>query len=318
MVGLDANTGDREWYFQTVHHGVWDYDLPTQPILMPMTVDGRDIDGLAQLTKQGLTFVFDRVSGEPVWPIEEVPVPQSDIPGERTSPTQPIPTRPPPLTGPTGVSADDVFDLTPELKAKALEKLGEFRSGPLYTPPSLEGTLTRPSPGGGVNWGGGAFDSETGFLYAKVSNVVNVLKLGKFDPDTTVNPHADKDDPAYVGYDALLGVSSAFENGIPLNKPPYAFIVAVDLSTGDIAWRVPFGHGSDTLREHPALAGVELPERLGTSGAPGAIVTKGGLIFVGGGEDALYAFDKHTGEELWFGELAQRSTATPMKSATAP
>ena len=312
VVGLDANTGDREWYFQTVHHGVWDYDLPTQPILMPMTVEGRDIDGLVQLTKQGLTFVFDRVTGEPVWPIEEVPVPQSDIPGERSSPTQPIPTRPPPLTGVTGVSADDVFDLTPELKARALEKLSEFRSGPLYTPPSLEGTLTRPSPGGGVNWGGGAFDSETGFLYAKVSNVVNVLKLEEFDPDTTVNPHADKDDPTYVGYDALLGVSSAFENGIPLNKPPYAFLVAVDLSTGDIAWRVPFGHGSDTLRQHPALAGVELPERLGTSGAPGGIVTQGGLVFVGGGEDALYAFDKHTGEELWFGELAQRSTATPM------
>ena len=115
----------------------------------------------------------------------------------------------------------------------------------------------------------------------------------------------------------MLGVSSSFENGIPLNKPPYAFMVAVDLSTGDIAWRVPFGHGSDGLREHPALAGVELPERLGTSGAPGAIVTKGGLVFVGGGEDALYAFDKRTGEELWFGELAQRSTATPMSYRTS-
>ena len=188
VVCLDANTGDREWYFQIVHHGIWDYDLPTQPILMPLTVDGREIDGVAQLTKQGLTFVFDRVSGEPVWPIEELPVPQTDIPGERTSPTQPFPTRPPPLTGTTGMSADDVFDLTPELKAKALDKLSEFRSGPLFTPPSLEGTLTRPSPGGGVNWGGGAFDSQTGFLYAKVSNVVNVLKLTKYDPENDRQP----------------------------------------------------------------------------------------------------------------------------------
>ena len=312
IVALNANSGDREWYFQIVHHGIWDYDLPTQPILMPITVDGKPIDAVVQLTKQALAFVFDRVTGEPVWPIEEVDVPQSDVPGERTSPTQPIPTRPPPLIGTTGMTADDVFDLTPELNAKALERLAEFRSGPLYTPPSLEGTLTRPSPSGGVNWGGGAYDSETGYLYAKVSNNVNILQLAKFDPETTANPFAAKDDPDFVGYDAILGGSSAFENGLPLNKPPYAFLVAVDLSTGDIAWRVPFGRGSDGLRGHPALEGVELPERLGTAGSPGSIVTKGGLVFVGGGEDRLYAFDKHTGAEVWFGELSQRSTGTPM------
>jgi len=156
----------------------------------------------------------------------------------------------------------------------------------------------------------GSQEPQDDLIQVGMIGLLNAVE--KFDPDTTVNPHADKDDPTYVGYDALLGVSSAFENGMPLNKPPYAFLVAVDLSTGDIAWRVPFGRGSDTLRQHPALAGVELPERLGTPGAPGGIVTQGGLVFVGGGEDALYAFNKHTGEELWFGELTQRSTATPM------
>ena len=316
LVALNANTGERAWHFQIVHHGLWDYDLPTQPMLMPITVDGRSINAVAQLTKQGLTFVFDRVTGEPVWPIEEREAPQSDVPGELASATQPFPTRPPAVLPTTGMSLDDAFDLTPELQAAAREAMGQFRIGPLYTPPSLEGSLVRPGGGGAVNWGGGAYDADTGFLYVKASNVAAVMTLAKFDPDTTTNPLADASEPEYVGYDTARGGRPTFEGSLPLNKPPYAFLVAIDLNAGDIAWRVPFGRGSDRIRTHPGLAAVDLPERLGTPGAPGAIVTRGGLVFAGGGEDALYAFDKRTGRELWFGALTERSTATPMTYQT--
>ena len=317
IVALDANNGEREWHFQMVHHGIWDYDLATQPMLTPITVDGRPIDAVTQITKHGLVFVFDRLTGEPVWPIEERPVPQTDVPGERTSPTQPFPTRPPALLDTLGMSLDDAFDLTPELQAAAQREMGEYRIGPLFTPTSLRGTLVRPSGGGVANWGGGAFDSETGILYVKASNVAGVQRLVKYDPENTANPFADADDPDYVGYDADLAGRAVFEGGIPLNKPPYAFLVALDLNAGDLAWRVPFGRGSDGLRRHPALQGVDLPDRLGTPGAPGSIVTKGGLVFVGGGENALYAFDKRTGEELWSAELAERSSATPMSYQTS-
>lgn len=317
LVALDANTGERTWHFQTVHHGIWDYDLPTQPMLFPITVDGRAIDAVAQLTKQGLTFVFDRSTGEPVWPIEERDVPESDVPGEQTSPTQPFPTRPPALTPTTGMTLDDAFDLTPQLEVAAREAMQQFRFGPLFTPPSLEGSLVRPGGAGVASWGGGAFDAGTGFLYVKASNMPAVMTLEQFDPASTSNPFADTTEPNYVGYDTVAGGRPTFEGGLPLSKPPYAFLVAVDMNTGEIAWRVPFGRGSDLIRQHPALEGVDVPERLGTPGAPGAIVTGGGLVFAGGGEDALYAFDKVSGEELWSGNLNERSTATPMTYQTA-
>ena len=317
LVALNANTGERAWHFQIVHHGVWDYDLPTQPMLMSIRVDGQAIDAVAQLTKQGLTFVFDRLSGEPVWPIEERAVPQSDVPGEVTSPTQPFPTRPPAVTTTTGMTLDDAFDLTPELREKARDAMGQFRIGPLYTPPSLEGSLVRPGGGGAVNWGGGAYDADTGYLYVKTSNVAAVMTLAKFDPASTSNPFADTNEPDYVGYDTARGGRPTFEGSLPLNKPPYAFLVAIDLNTGDLAWRVPFGRGSERLRTHPGLEGVDLPDRLGTPGAPGAIVTNGGLVFAGGGEDALYAFDKRSGREVWSGALTERSTATPMTYQTS-
>ncbi|MEE2638018.1 MAG: PQQ-binding-like beta-propeller repeat protein [Acidobacteriota bacterium] len=317
LVALDANTGVRDWHFQIVHHGVWDYDLPTQPMLMSITVDGRPIDAVTQLTKQGLVFIFDRTTGEPVWPVEERAVPQSNIPGERTSPTQPFPTRPPALIPATGVTLNDAFDLTPDLETSARKAMQRFGLGPLYTPPSLEGSLVRPGGGGAVNWGGGAFDPETGLLHVKTSSMPAVMTLGRYDPTTTRNPFADSTEPDYVGYDAVAGGQSTFEGGLPITKPPYAFLVAVDLNAGDIAWRVPFGRGSERIRTHPELQGVELPDRLGTPGAPGAIVTGGGLVFAGGGEDALYAFDKSNGAELWSGALNERSTATPMTYRTS-
>ena len=146
----------------------------------------------------------------------------------------------------------------------------------------------------------------------KASNSLSVIRLGKFDPATSRNQFADKNDPDYVGYDTVQGEGSSFMNGIPLHKPPYGYLVAIDMNKGEIAWRVPFGMGSEGLRQHTALQGIELPERLGTSGNPGSIVTKGGLVFVGGGDSAFFAFDKRTGAEIWHAPLPRRTSGTPM------
>src|SRR5579872_6631078 len=182
LVCLEAATGKRKWHFQTIHHGLWDYDLAGPPVLATIHVDGRKIDAVAQLTKTGWAFVFDRVSGKPVWPIEEHKVPASDVPGEHAWPTQPFPTKPPPFSE-QGVTLDDAFDLTPELKAEAQAALAKLRIGPLFTPPSLQGTAMRPSIIGGANWGGGALDSGTGILYVKSSDSPSVVKV-KADADS--------------------------------------------------------------------------------------------------------------------------------------
>lgn len=314
LVCLDATTGKRKWHFQTVHHGLWDYDLPATPNLVTINVNGRRIDAVAQITKTGFTFVFDRVTGDPIWPIEERPVPaDSDVPGERPFPTQPFPTKPPAFSS-QGVELEDAFDLTPELKAAAQAQMKNFRFGPIYTPPSLRGTLVRPTGGGGGNWGGAAFDPETGMLYVKSSDTVGVLKIEKFDKATSRNPFASWSDADYV---TASSGGATFANGLPISKPPYAHLTALSLNTGDMAWRVPFGKGSDSIRNHPALKGIALPARLGTPAAPGAIVTKGGLVFIGGGDDALYAFDKQTGAEVWRYDLPRRTGATPMTYQTS-
>jgi quinoprotein glucose dehydrogenase len=301
IVCLDAATGVRKWHFQTVHHGIWDYDLPSPPNVVSIKPDGRPVDAVVQLTKQGLVFVFDRTTGKPVWPIEERPVPASDAPGERAWPTQPFPTKPPALTE-QGVSEDDAFDLTPELRAAAVIELRKLRLGPIYTPPSAQGTLQRPGIIGGANWGGAAFDASSGRLFVKTSNQAHVARLGK--PEQR---------PAEVEaeYTRQGDTTAEFNNGIPLLKPPYAHLSAIDLNRGTIAWRVPFGD-LPSLRQHPALKGVALPESLGAPGAPGVIVTAGGLVFAGGGDAALHAVDTATGRELWKGTLTRRSSATPM------
>ncbi len=321
LVCLDARTGERKWHFQTVHHGVWDYDLSAAPNLVTITVDGREIDAVAQVAKNGFTYVFERVTGEPVWPIEERAVETTtDVPGEVLFPTQPFPTRPPPF-GRQGVSLEDANDLTPEIHALAVEQMKRFRLGPLYTPPSLRGTLQRPGASGGANWGGGAFDPETGVLYVRTSEEADTNQLCANVGD---DPRVDVEYSNNCPHGATLvmfreaggpGAAQAPDSGlgpIPLTRPPYAHLVAIDLNAGEIAWKAPFGEGSQEIRSHPLLRGVELPERLGTLGNSGPLVTGGGLVFLGGGARYLYAFDKTTGAEVWRSTTTFPTNGNPM------
>jgi quinoprotein glucose dehydrogenase len=312
IVCLDAHTGKRKWHFQILHHGLWDYDLASPPNLVTITVGGRKVDAVVQLTKQSLVFVFDRVTGKPIWPIEERPVPPSDVPGEQAWPTQPFPTKPPPLL-PLGLSLDDAFDLTPELKAAAQAEMKKYRLGPFYTPPSLEGTILRPGILGGANWGGGAFDPDTGRLFVKTSNTPSVIRIVRPDR-SSANPRASEVDAEWTG--DLANMSPAFAGGIPVTRPPYGHLTALDLNEGVIAWQVPFGD-NERLRQNPVLKGVALPDQLGVAGPQGALVTRGGLVFVGGGDMAFHAYDTDTGRELLRLPLPRRASATPMTYRTA-
>ncbi len=307
LVCLDATTGKRKWHYQLVHHGLWDYDLPGPPELVTLHVGGRKVDAVVQLTKTGWAFVFDRVTGKPVWPIEERPVPPSSVPGEQAWPTQRFPTRPPAFEQ-QGVTLDDAFDLTPELKAEAQEAIKKYRIGPIFTPPSLEGTLMRPGVIGGANWAGGAWDPESGVMYVKSSNAAALVRLVK-------PTQSEEVDASYATY--VMGAGNAtFHNGLPLLKPPYAHLTAIDLNKGEIRWQTAFGD-NPRLRANAALQGVKLPERLGAEGAPGAMVTKGGVIFVGGGDASLHAVDTANGADLWSFELERRTTGTPMTYRSA-
>jgi len=305
IVCLDANTGRRKWHFQIVHHGLWDYDPASAPNLVTITVDGKRIDAVVQLTKQGWAFVFDRVSGKPVWPIEEKPVGRSDVPGEASWPTQPVPAKPPPFES-QGVTLDDAFDATPELKAKAVAELKKYRLGPIYTPPSLQGTVALPGVWGGANWGGGAFDPQSGRLFVKTTRSPAIFKLESYNKSTQPGDRSDEVDAEYINRSP-----SSFVDGVPILKPPYAHLVALDLNRGEIAWKVPFGDAPE-LRSVAALKGVPLPDRLGAVGPPGAIVTRGALVFVGGNDMALSAFDARDGREAWRHVLPRQATATPM------
>ena len=311
LVCLDAATGVRKWHFQIVHHGLWDYDNPSPPNLVTIHVDGRTIDAVVQLTKQGFAFVFDRVTGTPVWPIEERRVPPSDVQGEHAWPTQPFPTRPPAITD-QGVTLDDAIDFTPSLKAAAQKELAKYRLGPVFTPPTLKGTVQRPGIIGGANWGGGAFDPRSGTLYVKTTNQANLIRVGAPDK-SSANPRAAEVDADLV---RVGDTNAEFMDGLPLLKPPYGHLVAIDLNRGAIKWRVPFGD-TPSLRRHPALKGVALPPALGVAGAPGVLATAGGLVIGGGGDAALHFVDAASGAEIWKAPLPRRINATPMTYRTS-
>ena len=305
LVALHAETGKVAWYFQAIHHGLWDYDLPTPPVLADITVAGRKIKALAQVTKHGFTFVFDRATGEPVWPIEERPVPQTDVPGEKTSPTQPFPTKPPPFER-QGVTLDDIIDFTPELRAEALEILEDYDYGPIFSPPSLKGTLLLPSYGGGANWPGASLDPETGWLY--IPSMTRLLQMKLAPPDPT------RSDFDYI----MSGRQVEGPQGLPLIKPPYGRVTAVDLNKGENVWTVT--NGGDGPIDHPAIAHLDLPP-LGTPTRAAILVTKT-LLFVTegsgrsgsaiGGGHGLRVLDKRTGEEIWKTMMDGQITANPM------
>ncbi|TDI26628.1 MAG: pyrroloquinoline quinone-dependent dehydrogenase [Acidobacteria bacterium] len=297
LVCLDADTGERVWHFQFVHHTVWDYDLPAAPNLIDITVDGRQIKAVAQITKQGFTFVFDRATGEPVWPIEERPVPQSTVPGERTSPTQPFPTRPPVyLTN--GALEADLIDFTEELRAEALEIYSPHTAGPLYTPPALGGNIVRPGWSGGANWWGAAFDPETARLYVPSWAHFSFVVMEPGDParsDLTIRPRVSN----------LPG-----PQGLPLFKPPYSQLVALDMNAGEVLWSVPLGDGP---RNHEALRGLDLAPLGNYDKSGGPLLTRT-LLFIGQGieSNTLRAFDKDSGDKVFEMELPARSSAAPI------
>jgi len=311
LVCVDVETGDRIWHFQTVHHGLWDYDNPAAPNLVDITVDGKPIKAVAQVTKQGYCFVFDRVTGEPVWPIEECDVPPATMPGEVASPTQPVPTKPAPFEY-QGVEIDDLIDFTPELREQAIEAIEGFTIGPLFTPPTLsengnKGTIQRPGLGGGANWNGAGVDPETGVLYVPSRNSLSVMHF--YTPDqipggTLRYTHGAR------------GAYPRGPQGLPLFKPPYSRMTAIDMNTGEHLWMKPIGNG-DHIRNHEALKDLDLPP-LGGDGVGGPVVTKTLLISAqtpggyGSGLGKLVAQDKATGEELGSIDLPQSPLGTPM------
>jgi quinoprotein glucose dehydrogenase len=264
LVCLDARTGKRIWHFQMVHHGLWDYDLPAAPNLVDIRVNGKPVKALAQVSKQGFCYVFDRVTGRLIWPIEERPVPQSTMPGERPSPTQPFPTRPAPFDR-QGITEDDVIDFTPELRKQALAVLEKYNYGPLFTPPSLQKpTILMPAIAGGASWAGAAYDPEIGTLYVPSITLPYAVTMVK-----SPVPHAD-----YAGVPAPVETMQGVPQGVPLWKPPYGRITAIDLNTGDHRWMVPMG---DLARRNPVLQQLRLPA-LGRAARGHVLLTKTLLV----------------------------------------
>jgi quinoprotein glucose dehydrogenase len=318
VVCVDARTGKRVWHFQTIHHGLWDYDMPAPPVLGTIRVNGRAIDMVTVLGKTGFAYVFERVTGQPVWPIEEKPVPQSDVPGERTAATQPVPMRPAPFAR-QGFSENDVIDFTPELKVAALAELRKWRTGPLFTPPSLQGTIQMPGIIGGAGWGGGAFDPETGILYVKATQQPGIMRLRKPSPEERDTIQGDYviDRTASLGVRMPVMDSTGRErfSTLPISKPPYGTLVAIDLNTGEHRWEITIGD-TPSVRNHPLLRNLNLPP-LGVAGSPGPIVTAGGLIFLTGGGSTLFAVDKSNGLILWQGDLGAQGYSVPMTYRTS-
>jgi quinoprotein glucose dehydrogenase len=347
LVCVDLKTGQRKWHFQLSHHPIWDYDISSAPILADITVGGKPIKAVIQPTKQCWLFVFDRVTGQPVWPIEERPVPQGDVPGEWYSPTQPFPTKPP-AHDRQGVAIDDLIDFTPELRAEAVKIASQYRLGPLYTPPAESkaggplATLTLPSPAGGTNWPGAAYDPETHIVYASSQTVVTPLGL-VHPPDKEYSDMdyimgragqtfrargrapsegsgADVAPPVPLPGGSVLGPGLNVQ-GLPIIKPPYGRISAINVDRGEIAWQVPRGPTPDNIRNNAALKGLDIPPTGQPGQNTGTLVTKT-LVIEGDPEVTttpdhprgamLRAYDKATGKELGAVWMPAPQSGSPM------
>ncbi len=340
LVAVDLESGQRLWHFQLVHHPLWDHDISSAPLLMDVTVDGRERKVVAQPTKQGFLYVFDRITGEPIWPIPEVPVPQTDVPGEVTAATQPIPTKPPPYSR-THVELDDVIDFTPELRAQALENLKLFRWKPIpYIPhvgPGSEfaGSVNVGTTLGGINWPGASFDPETGIFYGQAHN--SQIRTTKFTQEyfDTVKPETQAANriPIWEDEDEVLGGGRRGRRGVrgprltdnleglPFIKPPYGVLTALDINKGELLFQVPHGATTDDVRANLERLGLEVPEYAGQGYSVGPLVTKT-LVIVGdprvtsppGRERGamLRAYDKMTGEQVGAVYMPTQQSGSPM------
>ena len=327
VVAVDLKTGVRKWHYQLVHHGIWDMDIPDAPMLVDVTQNGQTVKALAQPTKQAFLYVFNRVTGQPIFGMQERPVEKGDVPGEWYSPTQPFPVKPPAYDR-QGFTTDDVIDFTPELHAEGLQLASKYKLGPVFTPPTVSkpegpyGTLALATAGGGTNWAGGAFDPETHIAYVPSQRSLTALGL--------VPPENGRSDMRYISGSAAPrpagrggrgGPGGGLTvQGLPLVKPPYASITAIDLNKGDILWHIAHGETPDNIRNNPALKGVNIP-RTGRPGVFSVLVTKT-LVIAGergtfttpsGQVGAmLRAYDKATGKEMGAVYMPAGQTGTPM------
>jgi len=351
LLALDCETGERRWHYQTEHHGLWDRDIACAPILLDVRQGGKLVKAVALPTKQAFLFVLNRETGKPVWPIREVKVPAGDVPGEWYAPTQPVPSKPPPFDR-QGFSADDLIDWTPEIKARALEIMSHYKTGSLYTPPSMVtetswGTLLTPENQGGANWAGGSADPETGIVYIYSKSTPQVYGVaqgangrinaagttgrgtndnmgGAFGSAPNPNPRPGLGGPVPEGYKD--GLNDPIErnmltiNGMSILKPPYGRITALDLNQGTKLWQVAHGETPDYIKNNPLLKGVTIP-RTGQSGILGVLTTKSlvicgdsGLFTDETGRKAarLRAYDKKTGQEVGAVVMDQAQTGSPM------
>ena len=343
LVAVDLQTGKRKWHFQLVHHGLWDMDIPCAPMLVDMTINGKTVKAVAQPTKQAFLYVFNRENGEPIWPIVERPVPQGDVPGEKYSPIQPFPTKPPAFDN-QGVSSDSLINFTPELHAEAEKLVSQYRIGPLFTPPSVSkiggplASITSPGSLGGANWPGGSYDPDTHTLFVFSQSGIDALGL-------VPSPDPNLSDMEYVRGTAgstprngrPMGAAPATPRpgaapiegeggdplnvrGLPLLKPPYGRITAINMDKGEFVWQIAHGETPDNVRNNPALKGLAIP-RTGRAGLVGTLTTKA-LIIAGeagffttpsGARGAmLRAYDKATGEEVGAVYMPAPQSGSPM------
>ncbi|MBI1792352.1 MAG: pyrroloquinoline quinone-dependent dehydrogenase [Acidobacteria bacterium] len=296
LVALEAATGKRLWHFQTVHHNIWDYDIPAQPNLVQARRDGKLVDAVAQVTKTGYVFLFDRVSGRPLFDIEERPVPASEVPGEQAWPTQPRPVKPPPFAR-QNFRAEELTNVTPESRAYCAKLIEGAVFGDLYTPIGLKPTVLFPGTNGGANWGGGSFDPGTQTLYVNSMDAGMVFRMVK-RPEGSQIPYRTQGlgSPNSRFWDPKLN---------PCQQPPWGHLTAIDLTTGEFRWRSVLGVVDELIAKG-------IPPT-GTSNIGGSVVTAGGLVFIGATNDARFrAFDKESGKELWVAKLPASAHATPM------